>query len=151
MSKYSRMEEGATDNQKRADTGPVTLYNRGFHGTSRALNRTERQAETTRLQDEYDERLEKVHEGMTRKYLAFMREQLQGFNLSNHQVVIRAAMGTTCLEAIGNRGGVFVDDMRSTLPIVKRLQELDQFLEGAWDWSHHLDGELLNPPKRSKT
>lgn len=151
MSRYSSMEEGATDNQKRADTGPVTLYRRGYFSTHRALNHTERQAILTQLQDEYDERLEKVHEGMARKYLAFMREQLKEFNLSNHQVVIRAAMGMTCLEAIGNRGGVFVDDMRNTLPIVKRLQELDQFLEGAWDWSHHLDGELLNPPKRSKT
>jgi len=150
MSGYSMMEEGAADNQKRADTGPVILYRRGFHGTSRALNRTESLQILGRLDTEYSELLEKVHHQMSRKYLAFMREQLKGFNLSNHQIFIRAGMGISYLEAVSHNGETAVADMRSTLPVVQRLQEIDQLLEGKWDWAHYLDGKLLNPPKKVK-
>jgi len=86
---------------------------------------------------------------MSRKYLAFMRAQLQGFNLSNHQIFIRAGMGISFLEAVSHNGETAVADMRSTLPVVQRLQEIDQLLEGKWDWAHYLDGKSLNPPKKA--
>ena len=147
MSSYSMREEGATANQVQRDTGAVTLYRRGFQGTNRALNRTERQEETKRLEEEYEERLEKVHESMARKYLALMRNQLQEFNLSNHPVVIRSSMGMTFLEVSGDPVGELPAGFGGA---VDRLQEIDQFLENSWEWSSYLDGECLNLQVRTE-
>jgi hypothetical protein len=147
MSVYHSMEAGSVPGMRDRATGPKTIYNFGLSGgTSRALNATEAQAEVGRITDLMDEALEAVREGYSRQFLEFMRERLEGFDLRNHIVVIQASMGTSGLVIVDRRTMKCTRayNLRARGAVVGRLQEIDQFLEGSWEWSSHLDKQLLN-------
>lgn len=142
MSSYGRLEEGAVPGARDRETGPVGLYRIGFHGTSRALNRTEREARIKEIDEEHEAAIAKVNEAAAQKYLAFMREMLAPFKTHNHVIWINAGMGSVSVKV----GTAYVSDYRHTSPLIDRLQEIDQFIEGQWDWACCLDGERLNGP-----
>jgi len=139
MSKYQRMESGAVPGSLDRETGPITIYSIGYSGISRGLNRTERLDAMAKLDEEMDDMISAVQKQMSVKYLAFLREQLVGFNLKRHPVIICSGMGSTSLRV----GDKWVSDLRASGAVVDRLQELDQLLEGTCAWSDYLHNEVL--------
>jgi len=153
MSVYHSMEAGSVPGMRDRSTGPKTIYNLGIKGTYRALNATEAMAEVGRISDLMDEALEAVREGYSRQFLEFMRQRLEGFNLSRHIVVISASMGSSGLVVFNKRTmvGTRVYALRGRGAVIDRLQEIDQFLEGSWEWSGHLDKQLLTDFNKQPT
>lgn len=143
MSNYGRMEAGAAPGARDRNTGPVGLYSVSpfRHGSSRALNRTEREAKVNALDKEMEDRIEKVRKAMSVKYLKFLRRQIAGFKTHNHVIKIIAGMGSISLKV----NNTWVSDFRRCTPLIDRLQEIDQLLEGSWDWAAYLDEAVLNP------
>lgn len=145
MSSYGRLEEGAVPGARDRETGPVGLYRIGYHGTSRALNRTEREARVQEIEDEHDAAITKVNKATAQKYLTFLRDMLAPFQTHNHVIWISAGMGSVSVRI----GTAFASDYQRTSPVIDRLMEIDQFIEGGWDWAQYLAGEQLNVPAGS--
>jgi len=142
MSSYGSVDSFDFPHIQDRKTGAKRCYSRStLRGTtSRSLNRTESLEHYEALEKELGERIEQVHREMAFKFLDFLRSQLEGFKTHRHDIWIDAGMGTTSVMV----GEEFASEYRSTLPIVERLQEIDQLLEGRWEWVSYLEGAKLN-------
>jgi len=144
---YGRMECGAVPGYTDRPTGPITLYSiSASGGVSRALNRAERLAQTTKLEkevakleDALDRQITRSQQAIAKKHLTFFRELLAPFNLHNHTVRISAGMGIACVRV----GTKHVSDYNRQFPVIDILQEIDQMLEGQ-DWAYHLHNEEIH-------
>lgn len=146
MSKYQNVESGSAPFRDRT-RGPVTIYSvsnmRG--GTTCGLNHTERMGIFKKLDNVAEIKIETVWKTMSRLYLKELRKLLADFNLKRHDIRISAGMGAThlCIHNINNGDITNVCDLRSHGFVIDQLQEIDQLLEGSWNWSAYLNGQSL--------
>lgn len=152
MSRYGRIADDTRPGLRNASRGAVTLYHTSSmsRGSTRSLNYLEMNEEGRKLDDEMETQIESVRERYAKRFVEFLRKQLDGFNLKRHVVVIRAGMGVTSLQIFDKRTFTqrAVGDLRrwgNRTPgdVIDVLQEIDQFLESCWDWSSYLDKQVL--------
>lgn len=152
MSAYSHINDDIRPGLRNRPRGAVTLYHTSSmsRGTSRALNHMEMKDEGRRLNDEMEAEIERVRRRYSKRFLEFVRKQLDGFNLKRHVVVISAAMGSTNLCVVDKRTlktravhDLRVWGERTPGNVIDVLQEIDQYLETTWDWSSYLDRQII--------
>lgn len=152
MSVYSHINDDIRPGLRNRPRGAVTLYHTSSmsRGSSRALNHMEMKDEGRRLNDEMEAEVERVRRRYSKRFLGFVRKQLDGFNLKRHIVVISAGMGSSCLYIFDKKTFErrLVCDLRNPSNctpgnVVDVLQEIDQYLEGQWDWASYLDKQII--------
>ena len=137
---YGRLEEGAVPGYKDRKSGPVTLYRISpGGGVSRSLNSVERSRRIKELDEEMDDKMDRVREQMAKKYLSFLREIIAPFNTRRHVIWVSCPMGSPAVRV----GTGFASDYTRFSPLIDAIQAIDQMLAGC-EWVHYLHGQRLN-------
>lgn len=124
-------------------TGRIDTYNTPlFSRPSRAFNRSEQDERFQAMEATMQTRIEQVYEDMAQQFLALMREMIAPFNTQRHVITVSASMGLAAVHIDGE----LMENYSIHTPVVARLNEIDQILEGGWEWAVYLDGARLNPP-----
>lgn len=123
-------------------TGRINDYTDATFGpASRALNRTEKDARIQLMEATMETRIEQVYEEMAQHFLTLLREMIAPFNTRRHVITVSASMGLAAIHVDGE----LLENYTLNTPVVARLKEIEQLLEGGWHWAAYLDGECLNP------
>lgn len=106
---------------------------------TRSLNWVEAQPHLREIGDRMHLAIGDVKKKFSVEVLEFYRELLKPYNLSNHVVRIRSAMGSGHIEV----NGLMLEHYRwhRSVPVIQLLEEIEQSLD--WDYAAWLHDEKL--------
>lgn len=116
---------------------------------SRRFNPVEYAAVTVRLEQELEDAIEAANEAASVKFLAFYRELLRPYQVTQHRVWVSAGMGMATVSVTDLRSGETVtpehEGMNRGLFLL--ICEISQALN--WPWAAYLDGKTLAGPEKN--